>query len=75
MFQILKADQMWQLDAVVDQTAFLTRTDSPTVDPTGDGWWLQGYNQPSSFQNLVQRAKQHAPPQVKSVYKTLTGRH
>ncbi|MHA3024412.1 class I SAM-dependent methyltransferase [Mycobacterium sp. BMJ-28] len=74
MFQILKADQMWQLDTVVDQTAFFTRTDAPTFDPVGDGWWLQGYNHPSALDNFVQKAKSHAPPRLKAVYKVLTGR-
>jgi len=48
MFEILEADAMWRLDEVVGNTAFFRRTDAPTFCPTGDGWWEQGYNLPSS---------------------------
>jgi Methyltransferase domain len=45
MFEILKADDMFELvDIVNDNMAFFRRTKAPLVDPYGDGWWLQGYN-------------------------------
>lgn len=44
MLDIIREDSMWNLVEVVGQTAFLRRTDAPTLDPLGDGWWLQGYN-------------------------------
>jgi hypothetical protein len=47
MFEILRADAMFDLIEVVDSnTAFLRRTDAPLVHPHGDSWWLQGYNRP-----------------------------
>jgi hypothetical protein len=44
LFKFLCRDAMFQLDEVAHTTAFFTRTDAPTFDPLGDGWWKQGYN-------------------------------
>jgi hypothetical protein len=44
LFEFLKRDAMFELDEVVQTTAFFTRTSAPTFDPLGDGWWLQNYN-------------------------------
>ena len=44
MFKVLREDAMFQLDKIVDTTAFFRRTESPTFDPQGDGWYLQNYN-------------------------------
>ncbi len=44
LFQFLRRDAMFELDEVVQTTAFFTRTSAPTFDPFGDGWWQQGYN-------------------------------
>ena len=45
MFDIIKADPMFELlDVINDNMAFFRRTSAPLVSPTGDGWWLQGYN-------------------------------
>jgi hypothetical protein len=44
MFDILRADAMFELMEIVRDTAFFRRTDAPTFDPYGDGWWIQGYN-------------------------------
>jgi hypothetical protein len=44
MLEIVKADPMFELIETVRDTAFLKRTDAPTIDPCGDHWWLQGYN-------------------------------
>jgi Methyltransferase domain len=44
LFQFLRRDAMFELDRVVQTTAFFTRTDAPTFDPLGDGWWQQKYN-------------------------------
>jgi len=53
MFDILKADDMFELVEVVDgNTAFLKRTDAPLIDPDSDSWWLQGYNRPY-YQQLI----------------------
>ncbi len=40
----LKADAMFSLQEVVETTAFFRRTAAETFSPTGDGWWIQGYN-------------------------------
>lgn len=44
MFRFIEADKMFSLLEVVNQTAFFRRTDAPTFDPYGDGWWQQDYN-------------------------------
>jgi hypothetical protein len=56
MYEIIKAENMFRLDEVVDYTAFFYRTEAPLLDPFGDGWWLQGYNLPYYEQLL------HPPP-------------
>ena len=42
--EFLKADAMWRFEELVDTTAFFRRTDAPLFPTTGDGWWLQNYN-------------------------------
>jgi hypothetical protein len=44
LFQFLRRDAMFELDEVVQTTAFFTRTGAPAFDPFGDGWWQQNYN-------------------------------
>ena len=44
LFQFLRQDAMFELDEVVQTTAFFTRTNAPVFDPLGDGWWQQNYN-------------------------------
>ncbi len=44
LFNFLRRDAMFQLDQVVETTAFFTRTKAPTFDPFGDNWWRQNYN-------------------------------
>jgi hypothetical protein len=44
LFDFLRSDPMFRLDAVVRTTALFTRTDAPTFDPRGDSWDQQGYN-------------------------------
>lgn len=44
LFEFLRSDSMFRLEEVVRSTAFFTRTEAPTFDPTGDGWQEQGYN-------------------------------
>lgn len=69
MYRILRKDQMWDLIKISDNTAFFRRTDYPTLNPFGDDWWLQGYNQPSPLRRFMQAAKARAPAGLKSVYK------
>lgn len=44
LFRFLRRDAMFELDEVVQQTAFFRRTAAPTFDPFGDGWSRQNYN-------------------------------
>ncbi len=44
MYDILKADDMFDLLEVVDNMAFFRRTDAQLINPLSDSWWLQGYN-------------------------------
>ena len=53
LFAFLKADAMWSLEQVVDNTAFFHRTATDAVDPYGEGWWLQAYNQHRSLRHLT----------------------
>jgi predicted O-methyltransferase YrrM len=41
---ILAEDAMFEPVELVSTTAVFRRTDAPTFDPTGDGWWIQNYN-------------------------------
>jgi len=45
LFRFLRADAMYELLEVVRTTAFFRRTAAPCLDPLGDGWWEQRYNQ------------------------------
>jgi predicted O-methyltransferase YrrM len=45
LFDFLRHDRMFHLDEVVRNTAFFTRTAEPTLDPEGDGWQAQRYNE------------------------------
>jgi predicted O-methyltransferase YrrM len=77
MFRFLRDDDMWDLVEVVGNTAFFRRTDAPTVDPFGDGWWLQGHNKKFTFahlplgQRLVARAKESTPEPARRVLRRL----
>src|SRR5256885_11641572 len=44
LFRFLRREAMFELDEVVQTTAFFTRTSAATFDRFGDGWWLQNYN-------------------------------
>lgn len=37
-------DEMFDFVALCAATAIFRRTDAPTFDPKGDGWWSQRYN-------------------------------
>lgn len=70
MFEIVRAGDMFELVEVVENTAFLRRTEAPLIDPLSDSWWLQGVNRmhyestiaSSSRSRLVTRL---IPPQLK----------
>jgi hypothetical protein len=44
MFEFLKEDKMFALNAVVANTAIFLRTDEATFHPLQDQWWLQEFN-------------------------------
>lgn len=44
MAEIILEDEMWDFEALIEGTLLLRRTDSPTFDPSGDGWWEQHFN-------------------------------
>jgi hypothetical protein len=44
LFDFISADEMFDLQEVVETTAFFRRTDAPTFPQTEDGWWTQRYN-------------------------------
>ncbi len=59
MFDIIKAGDMFRLLEIIENTAFLQRTDAQLIIPTSDSWWLQAYNR-SYYQELVAPGKR--PP-------------
>ncbi len=52
MFDIIEADDMFDLLEVVDNMAFFRRTAAAAFNPLGDGWWLQGYNK-SMYEKMM----------------------
>jgi hypothetical protein len=44
LFEFLSADEMFDLQEVVETTAFFRRTSAARFPPFEDGWWTQGYN-------------------------------
>jgi hypothetical protein len=58
MFDIVQAEDMFDLLEVVDEMAFLRRTEAPLIEPTSDSWWLQGYNR--DHYEALQRRKRRA---------------
>jgi hypothetical protein len=44
MADFIADDDMFDLVALIETTALFRRTDAPTFDPLGDGWWEQSYN-------------------------------
>jgi hypothetical protein len=69
MFDIIKADNMFRLLKVYDETAFFKRTNAPLLDPYGDGWWLQGFNR-SHFIRMENKSK--AIKRVKAIIPQLS---
>ncbi len=44
LFEFVRRDAMFELEAVVHRTAFFRRTDEPTFPSEADGWSDQSYN-------------------------------
>ena len=60
LFEFLSVDQMFELQEVVETTAFFRRTSAPTFSTVGDGWWLQQYNQ-RAFESRAPERVEGAP--------------
>jgi|SRR5215475_2690211 len=56
MLEIVKAEDMFELLEVVENTAFFRRTTAPVIDPLGDDWWRQGINR-SHYEYLMARSR------------------
>jgi len=61
LFDVVCADEMFDLQQVVETTAFFRRTNAPTFSPLGDGWWTQRYNK-RVFESVVAEAVIGTPP-------------
>jgi Methyltransferase domain len=76
MYSLLRVDRMYEDLEVVDDCAFLRRTSEPALDPYGEGWWEQAYNERSSSshltaqQRVVAQAKRITPDVVKQTIKS-----
>ncbi len=66
LFRFLRRDAMFELDEVVQTTAFFERTGAPAFDPFGDGWWRQNYNaRPLLRYTWREGVKSLLPPSVR----------
>ena len=52
MFEIIAADDMFELLETVDNMAFFRRTAAPLFSPVGDNWWIQGYNK-AAYEEMI----------------------
>jgi hypothetical protein len=78
LYQVLLADEMYRLEALVHTTAFLRRTKAPVFDRYGDGWWNQGYNKsrlpmviPEMGLGIIDRLKLYMPVHMKRSIKRI----
>ena len=76
MFRFLREDRMFELVEVVRTTAFFKRTAEHSLDPFGDGWWLQEYNKKrfpirdgAMGYTMYRRLKDLVPKPVKALVK------
>lgn len=68
LFKLLRADEMFELNEVVNRTAFFTRTDAATFDPLGDGWEEQSYNRSTLLRfSWSQRLRESLPESARRV--------
>ncbi len=52
MADVLQEDEMWEFVELVLTTAIFRRTSAPCFNPTGDGWWEQGFNRRRTTKDL-----------------------
>jgi hypothetical protein len=75
MYDLLRSDRMYDEIEIIDDCAFLRRTAAPGIDPYGEGWWDQAYNDKISTLHLsprervLTRAKRATPTLVKEFVK------
>jgi SAM-dependent methyltransferase len=62
MFEIIKADDMFDLLEIVDNMAFFGRTKALCTNPESDSWWLQGYNRKHYEKHCEQMLRSHETP-------------
>jgi hypothetical protein len=78
LFDFLREDEMFHLLEVAEKTAFFRRTDAPTFDPFGEGWWQQQYNARrfprTAGLSLRDRILAHVPERVAARLRHLAGR-
>jgi len=65
MFEFLKEDKMFALNSVVENTAVFLRTDTETLNPLHDGWWLQEFNK-KRFPVVYQSGELSAGPEERA---------
>lgn len=69
MFEIIAADDMFELLETVDNMAFFRRTAAPLFNPVGDNWWIQGYNK-AAYEEMIKveptPEPQVSPQQIRS---------
>jgi hypothetical protein len=76
LFLFLREDEMFDLACVTGNTAFFHRTDAPTFDPFGDGWWLQQYNvrRRPLRRRMSEAARARIPPSARRTIKHVINR-
>jgi predicted O-methyltransferase YrrM len=80
LYRFVRADAMYDLAEVVDNTAFFTRTAAPTHDPYGDDWTSQRYNRHVTYRHLSPKGaatlaiKRALPPGIKERLRPLLHR-
>jgi hypothetical protein len=76
LFLFLREDKMFDLVCVTGNTAFFHRTDAPTFDPLGDGWWLQQYNarRLPLRRRMSEAARARIPPSARRTIKHVINR-
>jgi hypothetical protein len=62
LFEFLKADDMYDLRELVENTAFFRRTGAETFSPVGDGWSTQGFNK-RAFESVAPERVQGPLPE------------
>ncbi len=74
LFKFLRQDVMFDLEAVVHQTAFFRRTAAPAFPSDGDGWAEQGYNRTELLRyTWRERLRRYAPESIRKLVRLARG--